>query len=513
MLLIDYFDRGVRLAPDAPCLVSAADGTAYTYREAAELTHRIAAGLHRAGVGPDTPVGVLSPNDPMAFLCVLGALRLNASWVPLNTRARPKELAALLNKTHAAVLFYHERLLPEADEVIAQVPTLRHCIALGDGRTGDAQLTNWLPHEGVRVERPAHEPDRPAVLIGTGGTTGTPKAVSVTHRMLEAMTLAMTTHMPEPGRPVLAVAPPMTHAAGIIVWSTFAQAGSVVIHDGVEPGTLLSSIERDRVTRLFLPPTAIYGLLDHPDVEKFDYSSLRHFIYAAAPMSVERLKQALAVFGPVMCQTFGQAEAPMIATCLTPAEHREALDNPAYRHRLGSVGRASIVADVAIMDDDGNQLPAGEVGEIVVRGALVMPGYFEDDEQSRATRRPGGWHATSDLGYLDADGYLYIVDRKRDMIITGGFNVWSSEIEQVLLGFPQVKDCAVIGLPDSKWGEAVTAVVELRAGESLPPADLKQRCRAELGPVKTPKRVIYRELPRSAVGKVLKRELREEYQS
>jgi acyl-CoA synthetase (AMP-forming)/AMP-acid ligase II len=229
-------------------------------------------------------------------------------------------------------------------------------------------------------------------------------------------------------------------------------------------------------------------------------------------MAVDKLEEALDVFGPVMAQTFGQAEAPMICTVMTPAEHVAAAADPALRGRLASAGRSSLVAEVAIMDDDGNLLRPGEIGEIVVRGDLVMAGYHKDPEQSAAVSRPGGWHGTSDVGRIDEDGYVYIVDRKRDMIISGGFNVWPSEIEQVIHTIDGVRDCAVIGLPDEKWGEAVTAVIELREDAGEVEDDLvKALCRERLGPVKTPKQVIYRELPRSPNGKVLKRSLREEY--
>jgi acyl-CoA synthetase (AMP-forming)/AMP-acid ligase II len=349
-------------------------------------------------------------------------------------------------------------------------------------------------------------------MFGTGGTTGRSKAVPITHRMAEAMNLAFAAHMPEPEPPTMAMAAPMTHAAGPICFPVFAEGGAVVVHDGVVPERLLASIERHRVSRLFLPPTAIYALLSHPEVRSHDFSSLRHFIYAAAPMAVDKLVEAIDVFGPVMTQTFGQAEAPMICTVMTPAEHGAAVADPELRGRLASAGRPSLVADLAIMDDDGNLLGPDEVGEIVVRGSLVMSGYHRDPEQSAAVSRPGGWHGTSDVGRVDADGYVYIVDRKRDMIISGGFNVWPSEIEQVIHGLNGVRDCAVIGLPDEKWGEAVTAVVELRedAGEVGAEA-VTALCRERLGPVKAPKRVIFRELPRSPNGKVLKRALRDEY--
>lgn len=513
MLLIDTFDRGVARNPGGACFVTDDDSVRMSYAEVAGLSHRIAAALSEAGVGAETRVGVLSPNDPIGFVCVLGALRLNASWVPLNARAVAADLIPLLELTDCEVLFYHPALLPLAEEVLAGCAGIRLAVAIGaGGRPGDPVLEQWMAPAGTTVPRPPHEPDRTAIMFGTGGTTGRSKAVPITHRMAEAMNLAFAAHMPEPEPPVMAMAAPMTHAAGPICFPVFAEGGTVVVHDGVVPERLLDSIERHHVTRLFLPPTAIYALLAAPDVRSHDFSSLRHFIYAAAPMAVDKLLEALDVFGPVMTQTFGQAEAPMICTVMTPAEHVAAAADPALRGRLASAGRSSLVADVAIMDESGELLPAGEVGEIVVRGSLVMSGYHKDPEQTESTRRPGGWHGTSDVGRMDADGYVYIVDRLRDMIITGGFNVWPSEIEQVIHTIPGVKDCAVIGLPDEKWGEAVTAVVEMREDADPPePTAVTALCRDQLGPVKAPKQVIFRELPRSPNGKVLKRALRDEY--
>lgn len=504
MLLVDTFDRGVRLAPDATCLLTADETVRLSYREVAALSHRIAAALARDGVGVGTPVAVLSPNDPLAFCCVLGALRLNASWVPLNARAVAADQAALLELCDCEVLLVHPSLAERGAELAGLVESVRLVVDL-------AELDAWMAPEGSSVPRAVYAPDSTAILFGTGGTTGRSKAVPITHRMLEAMNLAFAGHMPEPDPPVMAMAAPMTHAAGPICFPVFAQGGTVVVHDGVVPGPLLESIGRHRVTRLFLPPTAIYALLAHPGVRDHDFSSLRHFIYAAAPMAVDRLVEAMEVFGPVMTQTFGQAESPMICTVMSPRDHVEALADPALRGRLASAGRASLVADVAIMDDAGRLCPPGERGEIVVRGSLVMGGYHKDPEQSAATRRPGGWHGTSDVGHMDADGFVYIVDRLRDMIITGGFNVWPSEIEQVIHGIAGVRDCAVVGLPDEKWGEAVTAVIELRDGASIDPDAVIARCREALGPVKTPKSVMFRELPRSPNGKVLKRALRDEY--
>jgi acyl-CoA synthetase (AMP-forming)/AMP-acid ligase II len=511
MQTIESFDHGADAHPDRACFVLPDGSRSWSYREIQDLSHRIGAALRDDGFGEGSKVAVLSPNDPVAFTCILGALRINATWVALNARSTGQDIADLLETVDCDVLVYHPSLTGARDTAADQVATLRRFVCLGaGGRDGDPLLEDWMAPEGTRVGLVEDHPLAVAMMLGTGGTTGRPKAVQINHRAFAQMSLAFAAHLPEE-HPVQLMAAPMSHAAGGIAFCVFAAGGTHVVHDGVDPKAIFESIERHRVTRLFLPPTAIYALLAHPDVRSHDFSSLRHFIYAAAPMSVEKLREAMHVFGPVMCQTFGQAEAPMICTVLTPADHVEALSSPETEGRLASCGRPSLVASVQIMDDDGVLLGPGEKGEIVVRGDLVMQEYYKDPDQTAAVRRPGGWHGTGDVGYRDADGFVYIVDRKRDMIISGGFNVFPSEVEQVIWGHPAVNDCAVIGLPDEKWGEAVTAVVELKDGQEADPDELTAMCRERLGPVKTPKAIIFRELPRSPVGKVLKRELRDEY--
>ncbi len=286
MHLIDTFDRGVRQSPDGPCFLTADDAETHSYREVAAYSHRIAAALTEAGVGRGRKVGVLSPNAPMAFVCILGALRADATWVPLNTRAVAKDLVALLDLTECELLFYHPSLQRDGrrDPRRAAADPHRREPRARAARAGDPLLADWMAPEGTTVPRPQHDKEHTAILFPTGGTTGRSKAVQITHSMAELMNLGFAAHMPEPeSPPIMAMAAPMTHAAGPICFPVFARGGTVVVHDGVDPEKLLASIQHHRVTRIFLPPTAIYALLAQPNVREFDYSSLRHFIYAAAP--------------------------------------------------------------------------------------------------------------------------------------------------------------------------------------------------------------------------------------
>jgi len=282
--------------------------------------------------------------------------------------------------------------------------------------------------------------------------------------------------------------------------------GRVVIMHHPDTGEFLDLIARYRVTHTFLPPTVIYMLLDHPKLESADLSSLQCFWYGAAPISVTRLTEALEKIGP-MAQLFGQTEAPMMISMLPPEDHYNP-DGSIATARLSSAGRVGPLVRVGIMDSAGNLLPAGERGEIVVRGSLVMDGYYKNAEAT-AEASAHGWHHTGDIGYLDANNFLYIVDRAKDMIITGGFNVYSVEVENALQAHETIQDCAVIGLPDDKWGERVVAVVQARAGRTIDVAAVSSFVKQRIGSVKTPKQIeVWDDLPRSKVGKVLKSEIR-----
>jgi acyl-CoA synthetase (AMP-forming)/AMP-acid ligase II len=315
------------------------------------------------------------------------------------------------------------------------------------------------------------------------------------------------TGYPFAGRPVYLALAPLTHAAGVLCFPVMTLGGEIVIMGKPDLTEFLALIERHRVTHTFLPPTLIYMLLDHPGLAGTDLTSLQCLWYGAAPMSAARLEEALTRIGPVLGQLFGQSEAPMMISTLAPAEHFRD-DGSLATERLSSAGRPTPLTTVAIMDEEGRLLGRGERGEIVVRGSLVMAGYYKNPQASAEASRHG-WHHTGDIGYLDDDNYLFIVDRAKDMIITGGFNVYSVEVEQALMQHTAVRDCAVVGLPDDKWGERVTAVVQSHPGFFVTAADLRSFVKDRLGSVKTPKQIeIWPDLPRSKVGKILKSEVR-----
>jgi acyl-CoA synthetase (AMP-forming)/AMP-acid ligase II len=423
---------------------------------------------------------------------VFGIARLGAVWCPINPRNETAENRALLELFDCDCLIYH----PAYAEMVREIP-LRVRVRLD-------QLSWWMEEqEAVAQQDP---PDDLAMLVGTGGTTGLPKGVMLTARNLETMTALTLMGYPFTGRPAYLALAPLTHAAGVLCFPVLALGGRIVVMPKPDLTSFLEHIENHRITHTFLPPTLIYMLLGHGNIGTADLSSLQCFWYGAAPMSTARLEEALTTIGPVMAQLFGQSEAPMMVSMLPPAEHFNA-DGTVARPRLASAGRPAPLV-VQIMDEQGNLLPSGARGEIVVRGSLVMAGYYKDPEATAQASR-FGWHHTGDVGYLDDDGYLFIVDRLKDMIITGGFNVYSAEVEQALMQHSAVRDCAVIGVPDEKWGERVEAVVELKPGVATSESELIAFTKERIGSVKAPKQIeIWGELPRSKVGKVLKAEVR-----
>ncbi|MCF7552384.1 long-chain fatty acid--CoA ligase [Pseudonocardia sp. WMMC193] len=500
MSLTFYLDKGASLDPGAPCLTL--DGDSLSYGEVVALSHAVARALRRSGVRPGDKVGILSANDPTAFSCVFGIARSGAVWCPINPRNAAAENAELLDLFDCVALIHQPAFDGLVDEIAPTLPKLTTRVRLG------AEFDAWLAAAADDPAAEADQPDGVVALVGTGGTTGRPKGVMLTDRNLEAMSAITLMSYPFEGRPVYLAQAPLTHAAGVLCFPIMARGGAVVIMAKPDVGRFLELIERHRVTHTFLPPTLIYMILGHPALDGTDLTSLQCFWYGAAPMSAARLAEALERIGP-MAQLFGQSEAPMMISTMSPAEHRLA-DGSIAQARLSSAGRPSPLVTVAILDPEGRPVPRGERGEICVRGSLVMAGYYRNPEAT-AEASAHGWHHTGDIGFLDADGFLYIVDRAKDMVITGGFNVYSAEVEQALMAHPGVRDCAVIGLPDEKWGERVVAVVQPQPGTDIDVAELTAFVKDRIGSVKAPKQIeIWADLPRSTIGKVLKTEIRSE---
>lgn len=510
MAIIDFFDRGRLLNPSGTAFLM--DDQCWTFDQAHAITCQVAHGLQSLGAAQQAKAAVLAYNHPLAWMCVLGLWRTGLTWVPMNPRSTPEECRQNLDAFDVEVLFFQAAFADTALKCKASCPRLKHLVCI-DAKVADCEyLPQWLAELAADDPGTAFNLDEVVAIMPTGGTTGTPKGVMLSHRNLSLSVANGVINTPyAPGEPIVNLAAaPMTHSAGFLSLSASARGGTVVVLTRPDPASLLQSIEQQRVTELFLPPTVIYRLLETPGLAERDLSSLRYLMYGAAPMSLEKLKQALRVFGPVMFQGYGQTEAPGSIAFLRPGDHFVNGDI-APDSRLSACGLPAITNTLAIMDDARKPLAQGLTGEICVRGDIVMKGYYKQPDKT-AEAIVDGWLHTGDIGHLDAEGFLHITDRRRDMIISGGFNVYPSEVEQVLWTHPDVLDCAVIGVPDPMWGEAVKAVVELKPGAQVDAQELISLCKARLGSVKAPKSVDFTDrLPRSLVGKVLKKTLRDPY--
>ena len=508
MRLIDFFDRGVSLDGGRAAFIDE-NGT-ISYQEAQRYTHQVANALAAEGIKSGDVVAIYCPNDARAFLCMLGILRAGAIYVNLNGLSPIEENLYVLKDRDACLLFIHSQFEQHLEQILDQAPKVASVVTIDRTFGGSSCLSDWIAqHPGTAPDIPRELGDT-ACLFSTGGTTGKSKATMLTNQVFATMIANANTAMPYQKSPIHLVAAPITHAAGLAALWLFPIGATNVILPRPDPEAIMSAIDRYKVTTLFLPPTVIYMILAHPQLNEFDYSSLKYLIYGAAPMSVDKLKQAVSVFGPVLTQLYGQAEAPMMCTVMSPSEHIRWLET-GHEKRLASCGRPCLLTDLAIMSESGTLLGPDEPGEIVIRGSLVMAGYYKNPAATKEISLHD-WHHTGDIGVKDQDDYVYILDRKNDMIISGGFNIYPGEIEQVLWGLTEVQDCAVVGVPDDKWGEAVTAVIELVPNMSLDEQSVISHCKAKLGSVKAPKAVLFWDtLPRSPVGKVLRRKVRDTF--
>ncbi|WP_374283864.1 class I adenylate-forming enzyme family protein [Novosphingobium sp.] len=510
MAIIDFFDRGWDMNGQAAAYIQGE--RTFTFDEVGELSCRVANTLLALGLPKETKGAVWSGNDVMAWACTLGLWRANMVWIPVNPRNAADDNAFILDAFDCEVLFFQQAYSETIAALRPALPKVRHWICIDADLPDTPGLAAWCGSQPATKPAVVAGLDDVFIIMPTGGTTGAPKGVMNTHRAAQTtfVHFMLTCTYRDGTRPVNLAAAPMTHTAGLLSLPCTAQGGTVVVLAKPDPMLLVQAIGRHRVTEFFLPPTVIYALLEAPGIEQVDFSSVRYLLYGAAPMSVEKLKKAIALWGPVLTESYGQSEAMGSIATLRADEHIEA-GQLASDERLASVGRPNPLVRVEIMDEQNRILPRGETGEICVRGDLIMKGYYKAPEKTAETIIDG-WLHTGDIGHIDAAGYLHLTDRKKDMIITGGFNVYPATVEQVIWSHSAVQDCAVIGVPDAKWGEAVKAVVELNPGQSVTAEEIIALCKAQLGSVMAPKSVDFvPSLPRSPVGKVLKKDLRAAY--
>lgn len=498
MYPIDHFERAVRRWPERPAAEFGDEVLSY-----AELDARVAAlavGLQSLDPETGSRVAICAHNSLENLIVVLAILAAGKVWVPLQYSNTDKDILDSIAVAKASIVVAHPDLVSKVEGCHAQL--LICDPAEFEGSTAELARA----HAGKRPKLTNQPLSAPQAIKFTGGTTGRPKGVMQSYR---AWNTNIVTQIQSWGLRLgdrFLAAAPITHGASTYLLPTLATGGTVVLADRPAPDVTLGLLKNNGITLTFLAPTVLYMMMELPQAQDGDCAALRNLIYGGGPMRPDAIARAQEIFGPKIASTYGQTEASQVATMISPAE----LSQPDLR---ASVGRDTVLTRVEIMAPDGTLLPAGQPGEIVIRGDLLMEGYLDQPEMTAKTIVEG-WLHTGDLGHKNADGYLFIRGRTSDMIITGGFNVYPSEVEPVLGRYPGIVDCAVFGVPDKKWGEAVHAAAQMQEGVQAAERDLLAYLREELGPIKTPKSIqFYDRIPRNAFGKIQKQTLIENHRT
>ena len=496
MYPIDFFFRAAKLYPDNIALQSS--GLTLTYRELAAQVNALAVALQNIDPEPQSRVAICAANSVEHAAAILAVLAAGKVWVPLNARSTQSEIARILDTIEPTIVITDAK----GAELVSTCPATW----LRFDQSGAEQNLNveFLQNKYSGKQPSVNEAGEEGVqaIKFTGGTTGLPKGVMQPYRAWTAGIINQVSGWQITADDCFVVTAPVTHGTSTYLLPMLAEGAKLLFLDKTDPASVIKAFREEGGTMSFMPPTLIYMVMAEPGVSPADFPKLRNLIYGGAPMPIEKVDQLRAFFGEVVGTTYGQTEAPQIVTMMRPSGFKD-------QRNSGSVGRCTWLSDMAIMSPDGRILPEGSIGEVVVRGHLVMKGYWRLPEKTAETIIDG-WLHTGDVGLIDERGYLFLKDRIRDVIITGGFNIYPTDVENVLSQHPAVYECAVFGLPDEKWGEAVQAAVQLQPGVTCDEETLKAHIKQLLGPVATPKKVHFLDqLPRSSVGKVLKTAIRD----
>jgi fatty-acyl-CoA synthase len=509
MYIGDWLGRGERYFPDALAVVDVAKGDAgrFSYRALNQRANRLAAFLRDAvGVRRGDRVGLLAMNGVEVLDALFACGKLGAVFVPYNWRSHARELVELVQQTEPKALIFGADFKDAIDVIRPEAPSVTHYLHTdGDGAPGSLPYEATLAAQSdAPVTNESVDAEDILCLLFTGGTTGLPKAAQISYRMIAWNTLNTVVHELSRGD-VTITHTPMFHTGGLFVYTLplLTLGGTVVILRKWTADDMLSLIESERVTVLFCVPTQYQMMLQSPRFTEVSLKSLRFLTSGGAALPVPVVHAYRERHGVVFKQGFGMTEfGPGIFS----------MDPASFEAKAGSIGKPNYFIDARIVDDDNTPLAVGEVGELVLKGPSMCSGYFKNPEASRASVDAEGWFHTGDMARVDADGFYYIADRKKDMFISGGENVYPVEIERALYEHAAVAQCAVIGVPDTKWGEVGKAIVIRKPGAAVTEDELLEHCRGLLARYKVPKSVVFVDaLPISAAGKILKRELREMY--
>jgi acyl-CoA synthetase (AMP-forming)/AMP-acid ligase II len=508
MIIGDIIERNAALCGDLPGLIF--EGRRYTHREFARRVYRAANAIFARGVRPQQRVAILARNSS-EVLEIFGAGEVAGFIiVNINHRLSVPEQLAIWSDAQPSALFFEPDFADAAAALRAKSPDLRLFACIGGDAAGADSYDAVLAGVSDAVPSVRAAPDDIAYLIYTSGTTGRPKGVMFQHRAMweAARTFALESGAREPIRALIVM--PLFHIGARIESMGFMfLGGTIVLHRTFDPEAVLATITQERITAMHLAPVMVQRVVDFPERARYDVSSLECVHYASAPMPVPLLRRAIEAFGPIFVQVYGMTEC-LGGTVLKAHQHR--IDgNEAERKRLSSAGQPYVGTQLRIERLDGSEADPGEIGEVLIHTPAIMKGYWNNPAATEEALRDGFMH-TQDLGYLDRDGFLYVVDRKKDMIISGGENIYSWEVEEALRHHPAVAEVAVVAVPDPQWGEAVKACVVLHDGAGASAEDLIEHCRTRIASYKKPRSVDFLDaLPRLFNGKIDKKALRATY--
>ena len=485
----------------------------FSFSEMGDRSNRLLTAFQKLGIEKGDKVALLMANCPEYIFCEYAIAKGGAIRIPLAVLLSEEDHIYMMNFTACETLIYHKKFEDRVSRMSPHLNTVKRYICVGDSQDEQHYCLDKLIEDHVPNPQPVLiDREDMAGIYFTGGTTGKPKGVMLSHRAWVYTFLVETMEYGIDWGEKFVFPTPLTHAGGCLVLPVLMRHGCCIILDQFAPELLLEAIEKHQATATLLVPTMIYMLLDAQTNREYDLSSLRNVLYGASVIAPERLKQAIDRFGPVFTQFFGQTEAPMAMSVLPRHLHLHPI--PERQHQIhSSAGRPTCHTRLRLLNSEGNEVALGDCGEVVVQCANMMLGYYQNPEAT-AEAVVDGWLHTGDIGYQDSEGFLYIVDRKKDMIVTGGFNVFPREVEDVLFEHPAVRQAAVVGIPDDKWGEQVQAVVVLAPGFKVEEQELIDLVKSRKGSLMAPKVLeFWDKIPLTNLGKVDKKEIRKLYRT
>ncbi|WP_374723178.1 class I adenylate-forming enzyme family protein [Peribacillus tepidiphilus] len=485
-----------------------------SYGDLYYASNRFANALYNHDVKENTRVALVMSNCKEYVIAFLAIMQTGATLVPLNDRLGQKEINHIIESSGAELAIVDEGFIEIIEKTKRIAPSLKTIVAITEKNNDPQNFINWEAFQGNMPDTEIHRTpsvNEIGLILYTGGTTGLPKGVVHPRSNLISNYLSHIIELELEETDKILLTSPLPHSAGFILAAGLLKGATHYIEKKFDPQVVLERMDKDQITTTFMVPTMIYRVMDYfmDCKEAFNINSLRTIVYGAAPITEERLKTGLELFGPVFMQLYGQSEAPNFITKLKKSDHIFS-GNHKENKRLRSCGQPVLMSEVKIVDDNGIEVPRGKPGEIIAKTPYNMTGYYQNPEQSNKTLKDG-WLYTGDLAYMDENDYIYLLDRKKDIVITGGLNVYTTEVENAIQNHPGVSQVAVIGLPHSDWGEAITAFI-VRKNESVSAESILEHCRNELSSYKRPKKIEFIDsIPLTPYGKIDKKALRKPY--